>query len=125
MLFRSTVTNASSHFRFDALFVAELKLFLKGQRWWWYAITGGLIVAQLAGTLEATRLLLAIAWVWPILLLNGLGCREARHDTRQMVFSTPRLMTALVLIFVFFGPKYFSRKPVSELLFQKSHIAHS
>lgn len=41
------------------------------------------------------------------------------------VFSGPLLMTALVLIFIFFGPKHFSRKPVSELLFQKSHIAHS
>jgi hypothetical protein len=84
------LTGAKSRFRFDALFVAELKLFLKGQRWWWYAIAGGLIVAQLASELETTRLLLAVAWAWPILILSGLGCREARHDTHQIVFCAPR-----------------------------------
>ncbi len=84
------LTGAKSRFRFDALFVAELKLFLKGQRWWWYAIAGGLIVAQLVSELETTRLLLAVAWAWPILILSGLGCRESRHDTRQIVFCAPR-----------------------------------
>lgn len=84
------LTDSQSRFRFDALFVAELKLFLKGQRWWWYAVAGGFIIAQLVNDLETTRLLLAVAWAWPILLLSGLGCREARHDTRQIVFSAPR-----------------------------------
>lgn len=84
------LTDSQARFRFDALFVTEVKLFLKGQRWWWYAIAGGLIVAQLLSDLETTRLLLAVAWVWPILLLSGLGCREARHATRQIVFCTPR-----------------------------------
>ncbi len=84
------LTGAQSRFRFDALFIAELKLFLKGQRWWWYAIAGGLIAAQLLSDLGTARLLLALAWAWPILILSGLGCREARHDTRQIVFSAPR-----------------------------------
>lgn len=86
----SPLTGAQSRFRLDALFVAELKLFLKGQPWWWYAIAGGLIFAQLVGNLDATRLLLAVSWACPILILSGLGCREARHDTRQIVFSAPR-----------------------------------
>lgn len=84
------LASAQARFRFDALFVAELKLFLKGQRWWWYAIAGGLIAAQLLNDLDTTRLLLAVAWTWPILLLSGLGCRESRHDTRQIVFCAPR-----------------------------------
>lgn len=84
------LTGYQSRFRFDALFAAELKLFLKGQRWWWYAIAGGLIIAQLLNDLDTTRLLLAVAWAWPILILSGLGCRESRHDTRQIVFSAPR-----------------------------------
>jgi hypothetical protein len=86
----TSLASSNARFRFDALFVAELKLFLKGQRWWWYAIAGGLIVAQLLNELETTRLLLAVAWAWPILLLSALGCREARYDTRQIVFSAPR-----------------------------------
>ena len=77
-------------FRFDALFVVELKLFLKGQRWWWYVIAFGLITAQLFSELEATRILLIVSWTWPILILSGLGCRENRYDTRQIIFSAPR-----------------------------------
>jgi len=44
----------------------------------------------LSTPLDITRTLLVVAWVWPILLLSGLGCRESRYDTRQIVFSAPR-----------------------------------
>ncbi|MCB9111726.1 MAG: hypothetical protein H6634_10815 [Anaerolineales bacterium] len=77
-------------FRFDALYLAELKLLLRGQRWWWYVVAAGLVIAQLANTPDVTRILLVVAWVWPILLLSGLGSRESRHNTREMVFSAPR-----------------------------------
>jgi hypothetical protein len=83
-------------FRFDALFVAELKLLLKGQRWWWYVISAGLVIAQFTNEPDITHILLVISWLWPILLLSGIGSREARHSTRQMVFSAPRpLLTQL------------------------------
>jgi hypothetical protein len=78
-----------TRFRFGGLFLAELKLFLKGQRWWWYVVAGGLVIAQMVTELEVTRILLIVAWVWPILILSGLGCREQRFDTRQIVFSAP------------------------------------
>lgn len=81
---------ARPRFRFAALYLAELKLLLKGQRWWWYAVAAGLVIAQLANTPDVTRILLVVAWVWPILLLSGLGSREARHNTRELVFSAPR-----------------------------------
>lgn len=77
-------------FRFDALCLAELKLLLKGRRWWWYVVAVGLVIAQLANTPDVTRILLVVAWVWPILLLSGLGSRESRHNTRELVFSAPR-----------------------------------
>ena len=79
-----------SGFRFGALFLAELRLFLKGQPWWWYAIGVGLVLAQLSSDLETSRLMLVLAWVWPVLILSGAGCRENLHDTRQLVFSAPR-----------------------------------
>ena len=79
-----------ARFRFDALFAAEFKLLLKGQRWWWYAAAAGLVLAQFFNDLETTRILLIIAWAWPILLLSQLGCRENRYDTRQLIFSAPR-----------------------------------
>jgi hypothetical protein len=79
-----------AHFRFGRLFMAELKLSLKGQRWWWFTIAIGLVIAQLLSGIEATRILLIVAWVWPVMILGGLGWREARFDTRQIVFSAPR-----------------------------------
>jgi hypothetical protein len=79
-----------TRFRFDALFIAELKLLLKGHRWWWYVVALGLMIAQLTTDLETSRMLLAVAWLWPILLLSGLGSREAIHNTREIVFSAPR-----------------------------------
>jgi hypothetical protein len=84
------LTVAHTRFRFGALFIAELKLLLKGRRWWWYVITLGLMIAQVTSDLENARMLLAVAWLWPILLLSGLGNREARHNTREIVFSAPR-----------------------------------
>lgn len=84
------LANAQRRVRFETLLVAELKLSLKGQRWWWYAIAISLIIAQLFSELGVIRILLVASWVWPILILSGLGCREVRHDTRQIVFSAPR-----------------------------------
>lgn len=81
---------ARPHFRFDALFIAELKLLLKGQRWWWYAIAAGFVITQFTNTPDVTRILLVVSWLWPILLLSGVGSRETSHNTRQMVFSAPR-----------------------------------
>jgi hypothetical protein len=78
-----------TRFHFGALFIAELKLCLKGQRWWWYAVAAGLVIAPLVTDLEMARILLLVAWVWPILILSGLGCRENRFNTRQIIFAAP------------------------------------
>jgi hypothetical protein len=83
------ITARHNRFRFFAIFISEQKLFLKGQRWWWYTVALGLIAAQLSSGLEDTRIMLILSWLWPILILSGLGCREARHNTRQIVFSAP------------------------------------
>ena len=83
------LVSAPGRSRFSAIFIAELKLFLKGQRWWWYLIAAGLVAAQFTLPLPAVRTLLVVAWVWPILLLSRLGCREAIYETHQIVFSAP------------------------------------
>lgn len=84
------LTGVRSRFRFGALFRAELKLLLKGQRWWWYIIAALLVIGPLGVSIGTARTILLLAWVWPILLLSGLGCRENRFDTRQIVFAAPR-----------------------------------
>ena len=80
-------------FRFGALFLAELRLLLKGQRLWWYAVAAGLVLAQLFSPVEEARLLLIAAWAWPALIISGLGSRETRFGTRPVVFSAPRPVT--------------------------------
>ena len=73
------------------LVLAELKLMLKGQRWWWYAVAGGLFIASLASPLEAVRGGVAIAaLIWPVLVWSQMGTREARFNTASLVFSAER-----------------------------------
>ncbi len=51
----------------------------------------GLILASLFAPFETLRGgLLPAALIWPALVWSGLGCRETRHFTRQMVFSAPQ-----------------------------------
>jgi len=104
------LSGAGTRFRFRALLSAELKLLIKGQRWWWYVVAAGLVVAQLVSPSDAVLYSLIAAWVWPTLILSGLGCRENQFDTRQIVFSAPRPMSQLpagwisaVLVIAFLG----------------------
>ena len=69
--------------------MAELKLFLKGQRWWWFVVMAGIIIACLVVPSAAVReYALPIAWVWPILLWSAIGNREIQNNVQQMTFSS-------------------------------------
>ncbi|HEX4487593.1 MAG TPA: hypothetical protein VH088_15075 [Terriglobales bacterium] len=102
-----TKTGTGSHARFVQLVVSELRLMLKGQRWWWYMVAVGLFIACLASPLSASRggVILA-AWLWPILLWSQMGAREARYSTQSLLFSSdhalarqlPAAWTAGVLV---------------------------
>ncbi|MBE7433290.1 MAG: hypothetical protein HS100_05195 [Anaerolineales bacterium] len=85
-----TLLPNTRRFRFGALYLAELKMLLKGRRWWWYLTSLGLVIAQVAVPQGTTAFLLAVAWLWMILLLSALGNREALHNTSEIVFSAPR-----------------------------------
>lgn len=75
-------------FRFGPLLLAELRLMLKGLRWWWYMVAVGLIIASLSNPIVVARQrLLPAAWIWPLLIWSGMGTREVRHRTEQLVFS--------------------------------------
>jgi len=78
---------------FWRLLAAELRLALKGYRWWWYAVAAGLLIAQLAAPLEVSRgPLLAVAWLWPALSWSALGTRETHFGTGQLLFSCARIL---------------------------------
>jgi len=106
------LSRSSSNSRFLPLVASELRLMLKGQRWWWYAGAAGLLVGQFVSPEPNVRggFLLA-AWIWPILVWSQMGCREARHSTSALLFSSesslsrqlPALWTAGVLIAVLTG----------------------
>ncbi len=83
------LNTAANRFSFLTVLLAELKLLIKGQRWWWYAITGGIMIACFANTSEITRqIVLPIAWVWPILIWSAIGNREIHNNVQQMTFSS-------------------------------------
>lgn len=77
-------------FNFIPMFVAELRLMLKGLRWWWYGAALGFMVAGLLAPLQAVReFILPSAWLWPVLVWSQMGVREVRNGTNQLLFSTP------------------------------------
>lgn len=79
----------ANRFSFFHVLLAELKLLLKGQRWWWYAIAAGFIIACFFGDPKTTRqILLPIAWVWPVLIWSSLGNREIHNNLQQMTLSS-------------------------------------
>lgn len=78
---------------FARIFAAELRLLLKGLRWWWYAIALGLLVAQCATPLEISRgPILGFSLIWPVLVWSGLGARETRFATQPLLFSSAGIL---------------------------------
>lgn len=83
----TTLPDQKSHGRFGTVLSAELRLMLRGQPWWWYAVAVGLIIASAVTPADINGILLAIAWLWPILVWSPMGARERLHFTHDMVFS--------------------------------------
>ncbi len=86
----SKLTPVSFKFSFIGLVLSELKLSLKGLKWWWYVVQIGLIVGCIiAGIEEAMTYFGPLSWCWPLLIWSSLGVREMRNCTNQIVFSSP------------------------------------
>jgi ABC-2 family transporter protein len=74
---------------FLGVLFAELRILLKGRRWWWWAITIGLNIAILTKSSSLMQdFLLPFAWLWPMSVWSGMGNRERKNNTSQMVFSS-------------------------------------
>jgi hypothetical protein len=88
------LASAASSARFGTVLRAELRLMLRGQRWWWYAVALGLFIAGLAADLKSVReVVLPLTWVWPMLLWSAMGVRESRSQTRELIFSSARSLS--------------------------------
>jgi hypothetical protein len=83
------INAAANRFSFFTVLLAELKLLIKGQPWWWYVIAGGILIACLTNSSETVRrIVLPIAWVWPLLMWSAIGNREMHNNVQQMAFSS-------------------------------------
>jgi len=72
------------HRRFWAILLAEVRLMIKGQKWWWYTVALGLIIASLFSPLDVVRrYLFPAAWLWPILLWSAL-CNLKRRKIEAL-----------------------------------------
>jgi len=90
----SPLPQASHGIPFFRLVAAELRLMLKGKRWWWYLVAAGLSVACFFTPLDAARGgVLIAAWIWPILVWSAMGSREARHSTESLIFSSAHTLS--------------------------------
>jgi hypothetical protein len=79
--------------RFWQLVVSELRLMLKGQRWWWYVVALGLLIAgAVSPTAVARQGVLTAAWIWPVLVWSQMGARESRFATQSLIFSSARTL---------------------------------
>ncbi len=79
---------------FLRVFAAELRLLLKGLRWWWYVVAAGLLVAQFVTPVQVSRgVLLGVSWIWPVLVWSGMGARESRFETRALLFSSAGILS--------------------------------
>jgi len=87
------LTRKSGKTRLLQLVGSELRLMLKGLRWWWYAVALGLIIGELAApTVESRGGVLVAAWIWPVLVWSQMGAREARYATQSLIFSSERAL---------------------------------
>lgn len=88
------IRHGSTRLRFAKLVTSELRLMLKGQRWWWYVAAAGMLIGQLVTPNPLARAwFLIVAWIWPLLLWSQMGCRESRYATRSLVFSSERSLS--------------------------------
>ena len=70
------------------VFLAEIRLLIKGVRWWWFIIFAVLNVAGILLPVDSARgYLLPVAWLLPLGLWSTLGTREKRNNTDQLIFS--------------------------------------
>jgi hypothetical protein len=85
----SEIAPAKFRFNFLRMLTAELRLMLKGYHWLWYVVALGLFAVQLAVPYEyARKFALPAAWIWPLALWSGMGSREARFNTSQLMYSS-------------------------------------
>lgn len=83
------------------ILAAELRMLLRGRRWWWYlALASSVVVGFLAPVETARSLVLPFAFLLGLPVWAGLGVRERRRRTRELVFTSPHPLGQLGAVYL-------------------------
>lgn len=87
--------NAGSFFR---LIVSEVRLALRGQRWWWYLVAIVLAASPLISLVSSgpsdvavapfRNIVLPLAVVWPIFIWSEMGVRTVKNRMTDLILSS-------------------------------------
>ncbi|WP_200263683.1 hypothetical protein [Streptomyces sp. HSG2] len=62
------------------MWAGEVRVLLQGVRWWWWLGAAVILVAGLSAPLDGvTRVMLPLAWIWPVLIWSRLGTQRHEH----------------------------------------------
>lgn len=75
------------------MIIMEIRMLFNGVRWWWYVVATVFLTTALFIPVTVLPKLLAVSWLWPVLMWSSLGSRETQSGAEQLVFSSPRLLT--------------------------------
>jgi hypothetical protein len=77
---------------FVRLLVGELRVLLsRTPRWWQFGALALIGAGALVPVDVATTVLLAIAWLWPVLIWSRLGTQQYEHNVHPLVAAAPAL----------------------------------
>jgi hypothetical protein len=75
---------------FLRLVIGELRvLLIRTPRWWQFGALALILAGALVPTTAATTALLAIAWLWPVLIWSRLGTQQHEHNVHPLVAAAP------------------------------------
>ncbi|MEU5837270.1 hypothetical protein ABZ820_26870 [Streptomyces diacarni] len=80
------------------LWVGEVRILLQGVRWWWwlgaaFLFLCALISRELHGTV---RVMLPLAWIWPVLIWSRLGTQRHEHGVESLLGACPAIRRRLL-----------------------------
>lgn len=72
------------------LWAGELRVLIQGVRWWWWTGAAMILVFGLTAPLDGvSRVMLPVAWIWPLLLWSRLGTQRHEYGVEGMLAAYP------------------------------------
>ncbi|MEV5593207.1 hypothetical protein [Streptomyces sp. NPDC052496] len=72
------------------LWTGELRILLKGgSKWWWWGAGLWMLLGVCSPMPGATRLMLPVSWLWPVLIWSRLGTQRYEHEVEGVLGAYP------------------------------------